>query len=458
MFPIELGKLARVIGGRIVRGNPNLKLKHGLYQRTSPLPNHGVVFLRLNTQTGAKELQRLQPKPTTAVVVKKGLEHRVPRTCAVITVHHVMNSVRNLIRRERSRSRAAFIGITGSCGKTTTKEMTAVVLSRRFRTLKTIANYNVASMLPFNLIRLRPDHQAVILEMGMSSLGNIRRQCEVAKPHIGIVTNVGVAHVGSLGGKRSNVVRAKQELVDGVRPGGTLIINADDKGTRKLNTRRFRGKIITYGVRNRAHLQAGDIQYTRQGMSFRVKKKKYEIPLWGEHNVYNALAAIALARHLGVPRREIRKGLSRFRPPKMRLQRSRGIKNCLLINDAYNANPNSMIAGLKVLKKVAKEKPSVAVLGDMAELGRLSKKGHRRVGKKVAKLNPDYLFTVGPKAKEIGRAAIQSGYARNKVRFCQNRPQKVAKRIKKKVPPGSILYFKASRKTKLEQTVKLLKK
>lgn len=448
---MRLGRLASLIGGRLLRGSPRTPVKQATYGKTRHLKERVVLFFNPR-KNAEKQLASLQRKRSAGVICPAGWSRKIPSSHAVIEVSDSKKALWKLVHWLRAQSRAVFIGITGSAGKTTTKEMTASILSTKYKVLKSVANNNLYSLMPQNLIQLHPDHQVVVLEMGMAGFGNIRKQCGVAKPSLGIVTNVGEAHVGKLGHSLANVARAKQELINGLTRGGTLILNADDPGSKRLSTRGFRGKVITLGIKNPATIRATRVKYTKNGMSFYIGKVPYQIPIWGRHNVYNALAAIAVARQLNVPTPWIQKGLRSFPAPRMRLQRIKGIKNWLLINDCYNANPSAMIAGLKVLMRVAEKKHSVAVLGDMHSLGKLSLESHRKVGKFVARLNPSALITVGPQAIEIAKGASLAGY-KGKIHSLPNQPAKVANYLRKNVPKGSVLYFKASRNTALEKTV-----
>ncbi|WP_176391806.1 UDP-N-acetylmuramoyl-tripeptide--D-alanyl-D-alanine ligase [Marininema halotolerans] len=440
MYPINIGQLASMVGGKLIRGNPQLPVRQ-------------VYFIDPNRKL-SQQLKKLHQEPSASVVIPEGTILGIATEHALITAPNPKVGLWKLLQWQRSRSQATFIGITGSSGKTTTKEMIAEILKRKFRTLKSKDNQNVAGTIHHHLLRLDPRDEAVVLEMGMSDLGNIRRQCQIAKPSIGVVTCVKEAHVGSLGSSLQNVVRAKQELVDGVPPKGMLILNADDAGIRKLNT--LHRRKLTYGIKNHAVFQAKEVRYTPSGMSFNVRNASYQIPTWGIHNVYNALAAITTGYLLKVPVKDMQMALQSFPLPKMRLQKIVGQKNRLLINDAYNANPTSMIAGLEVLRNVAGRRHHVAILGDMHELGALSESGHRNVGSFVAKTKPSFLVTVGTMAAHIARAAFAAGYPKSRILTIANRPLAIAKFLHTKMPPGSVFYFKASRKMKLEDIVRPL--
>jgi UDP-N-acetylmuramoyl-tripeptide--D-alanyl-D-alanine ligase len=455
LFPLNLGKLAQVIGGRIVRGNPRTPVLYAVHGSTRYLRPGAVHFFRTGRYV-PRQLGGLRGRKSAGVVVPSGWQNRIPAHHAVIVVPNAYQALWKLTHWQRAQSRAVFIGITGSAGKTTTKEMTASVLMQKYKVMKSIANNNVAQCLPSNLMHLNGSHQVAVLEMGMASLGNIRQQCAVAKPSIGVVTNVGEAHVGSLGNSLSNVVRAKQELVDGIVPGGTLLLNADDPGSRKLSLRNFKGKVITFGIKNKAQIRAEKVTFRQDGMRFTVNGVRYFIPTWGKHNVYNALAAIVLAKIMKVPTPLIKKGLKSYSTPYMRLQRLPGTGNRILINDAYNANPTSMIAGLRVLKRISEGRYTVAVLGDMHELGIHSAHGHAKVGQVVVRLKPSQLITIGAKASQIAKTAIANGYPRKKVFSCSNLTSAYI-HIQRTVPKGAILYFKASRTVEMEKLIRRLR-
>ncbi|TCS93831.1 UDP-N-acetylmuramoyl-tripeptide--D-alanyl-D-alanine ligase [Hazenella coriacea] len=456
MFPITLGQLARVVGGRLIRGNPSSPVRFAIYQQVRHLGTGKVLFLY--TSFSKKfNLSELRSKKSAGIITTAQWASSIPHHHPLIIVSNVNEALWSLARWQRQKSKALVIGVTGSQGKTTTKEMLASILMKKFITFRSPSNLNVAAYTPSHLFHLTGRHQVAVLEMGMRSLGNIRRQCILAKPKIGIVTNVGEAHVGNLGNTLDNVARAKQELINGLDPKGILILNADDPGSKKLSLKNFRGKVIRIGIKNRADLQATAIRFQLNGMHFKVNGVPYYIKTWGQHNVYNALASIAVARQIGVPTQSIQQGLLHYSSPYMRLQRVQGKNKRLLINDAYNANPSSMIAGLKVLNYISQKRPSVAVLGDIGELGKYSANGHARVGRYVAQTKPTYLITIGSQAAIIARTAQAHGYPANRIRTFTKQAQALHY-IHSTIPSGSIVYFKASRKVGLEWLVKQLRK
>lgn len=456
MFHINLGQIARVIGGRLLRGNPNTLVQGAVYLSTKYLSSSKIFFFGTKYMSKKVTLDSLRSSQSAGIITTSTYQHRIPKHHPVIVVSNIDVALWKLAFYQRSRIKALVVGITGSQGKTTTKEMLASVFMRKFYTYKSSANNNVAKYTPSHMFYLNDKHQAVVLEMGMSSFGNIYSQCLCAKPTIGVVTNVGEAHCGNLGNSVHNVAKAKQELINGLHPKGILVINADDPGSRNLSVSNFKGILLTIGIKNSATVQAGKIRFGMDGMHFMVGKDQYFIKSWGKHNVYNALAVIAVAKALRIPYHMIRQGLATYHPPYMRLQRLRGVSGHLLINDAYNANPSSMIAGLEVLKKVSQKSTSVAVLGDIYELGNYTVPGHARVGKFVGISKPDYLITIGSKASIIARVAAQNGMPASRIFSCRTQPEAL-QFIRKHVPARSVIYFKASRKVGLEWMIKQLR-
>lgn len=455
LFSLTLGQLAKIVGGTLIRGNSFTPVYHTAYQNTKFI-GPGKVFL-LGTRFLSKfKISDLHSKKSAGIIATHQWKKKVPSHHSLILVKNADEALWNLARWQRKKSKALFIGVTGSQGKTTTKEMLSSILKLKYVTLKTQANNNLAATVPAHLFYLNPKYEAVVLEMGMASLGNIHQQCLYAKPKIGIVTNVGEAHVGSLGSSLKNVARAKQELINGVDSNGFLALNADDAGSKKLSISKFKGKVVYFGIKKPADVRAQNIKFGQDGMHFQVDGVSYRIRTWGLHNVYNALAAIAVALHLKIPTSLIQRGLINYRHPSMRLQKISGINQHFLINDAYNANPTSMTEGLKVLRKLSQNRNSIAVLGDMSELGKHTNSGHDKVGKIVSVTRPNMLVTIGHKAERIARSAISNGFPKNQVRAFSTQANAL-RYIKKSAPPGSIIYFKASRALGLEWLVKQLR-
>lgn len=455
--PVTLKECVRLIGGTLVRGNPKQMLYSANRGRYKSLRSNAIYFIDTR-QSVDKQLAALRNQPVAAVVLPPQVSSQtIPLRTAIVRVPAVNDAYWRLASWNlKQATPKVIVGITGSAGKSTTTEMVYAVIRQRARVVHTRGNLNTFTYLPTYLLRLRPGDQILLLEMGMKSLNNIARQCRVVPPHIGAVTNVGEAHAGSLGGL-DIVVKAKQELVDGMRPGGILYLNADCERSRRLSTRRFHGTLRTFGIKNSADIRAENIRYGTKGMTFDVRTRRERfscsIPHWGDHNVLNALAAIGICRSLGYSIKDIQRGLARSRPPRMRLQLMKSKSGKLLINDAWNANPSAMKAGLTVLKNIAvgTKRIPIAVLGDMKELGHYTITGHRDVGAHAARQSLTLLVTYGTVAREIGRAAIAQGMNSKRVVHFSSRSGLI--RFLRNAPKNSVIYFKGSRKLKMEKIV-----
>ena len=344
------------------------------------------------------------------------------------------------------------IGLTGSVGKTTTKEMTYEVVSRKYRAIKTEGNLNNDIGLPKTLLRLESDTQAAVIEMGMSAFGEISLLTKACLPDIGIITNIGVSHIEHLG-SRDGILKAKLEILDGMKKGSPLILNGDND---KLSTvKNDDYKLIFFGIENeKADVRAFDIKENGSDTEFFVKAysktQKVTIPTVGIHNVYDALAAYTVGLLLELPAEEIAKALENYTPSGMR-QRLKEVNGVKIIEDCYNASPDSQRAALNVLSDMNAGR-KIAVLGDMLELGDYSETAHREVGKFAAEKKIDVLYAFGEQSKYIAEEA-EKGVER--VLWFDDKAQ-LAKTLTQDVKSGDCVLFKASRGMKLEEIIEKL--
>ena len=344
------------------------------------------------------------------------------------------------------------IGLTGSVGKTTTKEMTYEVVSRKYRAIKTEGNLNNDIGLPKTLLRLENDTQAAVIEMGMSAFGEISLLTKACLPDIGIITNVGVSHIEHLG-SRDGILKAKLEILDGMKKGSPLILNGDND---KLSTvKNDDYKLIFFGIENEnADVRAFDIKENGSNTEFSVKAysktQKVTIPTVGIHNVYDALAAYTVGLLLELPTEEIANALENYTPSGMR-QRLKEVNGVKIIEDCYNASPDSQRAALNVLSDMNAGR-KIAVLGDMLELGDYSETAHREVGKYAAEKKIDVLYAFGEQSKYIAEEAKKGV---EKVLWFDDKAQ-LAKTLVQDVKSGDCVLFKASRGMKLEEIIEKL--
>lgn len=329
----------------------------------------------------------------------------------VIVVEDTHKALRDLAAYYRSKFQIPVIGVTGSVGKTSTKEMIASVLRQKYQTHITKGNFNNEIGLPLTVFDLMVEDEMMVLELGMSHFGEISRLTRIAKPDTAVITNIGFSHIEHLG-SREGIKKAKFEIVEGLQMDGTLILNGDDdmlwqdRGENDYET-------LYYGIRNKnCDLCVNELRTYSDGSEFSCKidgeLHKFSISVPGEHHVYNALAAILTGLKYNLSLEEIKKGVRAFAPSGLR-QTLIEFPDYKVIRDCYNASPTSMKSGLEVLSLTECQGRRVACLADMLELGDVSEKAHKAVGKLVVEYGTDCLIVVGKEAKFIAQGAIEAG-------------------------------------------------
>ncbi|MFJ7838762.1 YheC/YheD family protein [Lysinibacillus sphaericus] len=350
-----------------------------------------------------------------------------------------------------------IIAITGSAGKTTSKAFLGSILSKKWNVFESKDYWNTTEHTKKHAEEINDSHQAVVLEYGMAYPGIITNHCSIIQPNISIVTNIGLAHVGNFDGDVRKVAKAKSELIQGMDQQGLLILNKDDDNSNYLLTDQFKGKILTTGIHTEADYRAYDIQYKENGMAFKMELQGQEIqlfiPILGEHHVYNALNAVAVADYLGFTPQEIKAGLH-FKKPPRRLT----VYNCrdhiTVIDDTVHSHPQGVRAALNVLTNVS-NKRRVAIIGQMRELGDLREEEYRKLGEFIVEQGIDLLITYGFRTEEIGAAAIAKGMDSNKIYHFTNKDQLHAL-LEKIIEPHDTILVKGASKTNMFETVKFL--
>jgi len=353
----------------------------------------------------------------------------------------------------RSKFPARVIGVTGSVGKTMTKEMVYAVLRRRFHALKSEGNYNNEIGLPLTLLQLTPDHERVVLEMGMYDVGEIALLAEIAHPVVGVVTNVGPVHLERLG-TIERVAQAKAELVQALPADGVAILNGDDPYVRPMSEMTA-ARSFFYGLGTDCDLWASDIQSRGlEGVHFQLHYQgetiHARVPLLGRHSVHTALRAAAVGLVEGESWEEIIGGLQDT--VQLRLVVVPGANGSTLLDDTYNSSPASAIAALNLLDELEGRK--IAVLGDMLELGSYEEEGHRKVGRRAVDVAA-ILVAVGPRGRIIGEEALACGMLADSVYFAEGNEQAVAW-LHGVVAPGDVILVKGSRGMRMEEIVAAL--
>jgi len=365
-----------------------------------------------------------------------------------IVVRDTRSALGDIARQERKRIGMKVVGITGSVGKTTTKEMIACVLSGTYRVSKTPVNHNNDIGMPMAILAMPEDTEVAVLEMGMNHFREIAYLTNIARPDVAVITNIGTMHIEYLGSVEG-ILQAKLEILEGMREDGAVILNGDD--TLLWNQKRLNPMRVTYfGFKNpQCTITAGDIVQNEDMLRFWVGTGNLHYPvelcMEGEHFVSDALAAVSVGVELGVAPGKIQENLSQFRNASGR-QEILEARGCTIINDCYNAGPESMAAALAVLGKRSGRR--IAVLGDMLELGVCSQAEHYRIGR-IAADKADWILAFGPNSERIISGALTGGMSPNRVRAYSDRDELAAALIRL-TKPGDVLLFKGSRGMHLE--------
>ena len=343
------------------------------------------------------------------------------------------------------------VGVVGSSGKTTAKEMIAAVLERRFCVLKTRNNENNEIGVPTALLGLKEEHGAAVVEMGARKTGDIRYLCSVARPTIGVLLNIGTAHM-EVFGSVERVAKAKGELLEYIGDESFVaLVNADDRVVAK-EVMRTKGRLLGFGLERGSYYSGEGLILDREGRGhFSLQLTSFDLKIPGRHNVYNALAAAAVGDQCGVPMGEISLALADFQPPEMRSQllRKNGI---IVINDCYNANPASVQAALQLLADVEPDAPrKIAVLSDMLELGEASIQWHHAIGKQVVSMRVDRLLATGPMSRATVEAAQCAGMTESALHF--ESKKELTAYLKGFLAPGDVVLVKGSRGMRMEDIV-----
>ncbi|MBQ7580562.1 MAG: UDP-N-acetylmuramoyl-tripeptide--D-alanyl-D-alanine ligase [Clostridia bacterium] len=382
----------------------------------------------------------------SALLVERKVDYPLPQ----IIVDDTRKAQLLFAKHYRSKFVIPVVGVTGSVGKTTTKEMIYAVLSSEFKTLKTEGNFNNDIGVPKMIFRLDGTYQAAVFEMGMSDLNEITHLSKAAMPTVSVISNIGVSHLENLK-TRENILKAKLEILDGMADDAPLIINIDND---MLSTVKLDRKVITVAIENKnADCTAENIvqkdEKTFFDITYNAETYPAFVPTIGIHNVYNALEAFCVGVQVGIEPKKCADALAGYVTTGMR-QRVRKEKSIVFIEDCYNASPDSQKAGLNALKDI-EAKRHIAVLGDMLELGAVSKQAHYDVGKYAAEKGIDMVFALGEESQSIFFGAKENGIDSS---FHFLSKDELSKKLLECLQPGDAVIFKASRGMKLEEVIK----
>lgn len=465
--------LAAIVGGTVIREST---ASHRGLVTDSRIVEPGNIFLALRGENadGHNFIGGAVTRGATCVIAERVAEETMRAMtdgCAVILVPNTLSALGALGRWHMLRTNPYVIAVTGSVGKTTTKQMIHAVLSAVHPTMRTEGNYNNEIGLPLTLMQLRETDRIAVLEAGMSYPTELHRLSLICTPDTVVITNIGTSHIENLG-SREGIRDAKLEMLDGMKAGGTVILNGDEPLlTEKREEILARGLTPVYIAKENsgADYLAENIRMTTQDCTFDMRCtadgtviRDLHIPVTGEHNVSNAMAAYLCGQAQNMTDADIRRGLDAFENTGMR-QKIFDWQGVTVIEDCYNASPESMEAALRVLDTLSKEKKngrSVAVLGDMKELGSYAPRLHKRVGRFLGESGIGSLITVGKEAADIAAGAVIGGMAEDRImQFPEAGDDSIpaiADYLRAHLVPGDTVLFKASRAMALERIVDAL--
>ncbi|WZL74735.1 UDP-N-acetylmuramoyl-tripeptide--D-alanyl-D-alanine ligase [Clostridiaceae bacterium 35-E11] len=443
--------------GKLIRGDKK-SIIHGVSMDSRSIKKNEIFIPLIGEKfNGHDFIKKAIDQGATAILASQWNKEDVQNNenVSMVQVEDTLQALHGLARYYLSKFPIPVIAVTGSTGKTTTKDMIASVLSKKYNVLKNKGNYNNHIGLPMTVFELEPCHEIAVFEMGMSNLGEISKLSDIAQPNIGVITNIGLSHIEHLG-CQENIFKAKMEITNSFDASSRLIVNGDDKFLRSLKSKPPKYQVDFVGFGEDCTYRAMNVENLgTEGVRFQIKLKDklhaFTLNIPGEHNVYNALCAIDIGMALEMDIKMIQQGLEEFHGSKMRLHIFNTNDNIKVINDAYNASPDSMKAAIAVLEKIEGSR-KIAVLGDMLEMGTYSQKGHYDIGSEISRKNIDILITVGKEAQNIGAGAIDSGFDKNNIFICKNN-QEAIKALDCFVQKGDIILVKGSRGMHMEEIV-----
>ncbi len=454
MEPISIKEIICATGGTLLCGNEDIIIEN--VTTDSRKSGENMLFIPLEGETfdGHEFISASFDAGAVCALAHKDIKISCDK--ALIRVKDTKKALADLARFYLEKHRIPVVALTGSVGKTTTKDMVASVLSQKYNVLKTQGNFNNDIGLPLTVFNLEKGHDIAVLEMGMNHFGEIHHLASIAKPDKAIITNIGMSHIENLG-SREGILEAKLEITDFFDKENMLFINCDDDMLLKAECK---SKCETFGIDNEnANYRAINIVLNEDSCEFDVayedKNTHIRVNLPGKHNIYNALCAFSVAKSFNICDDMIAEGIASFSPSKMRMD-IRKIGGITVINDCYNASPTSMEAALSVLCNI-EAKRHIAILGDMLEMGSFAPDAHKGVGKKAANIGVDIILSVGKEAQNIIKGATDERMSeKNALHFENN--EKLISELGNFLCEGDAVLIKASRGMKFEQITQAIEK
>ena len=443
---MKIKDILKVTNGEMLVGNEELTCEN--FSKDTRTIQKGDIYIGLKGENfdGNQFWKQALESGAEAVIVQdvkiSPIEMEKYSNKTIVKVEDTLKALYEIAKYKRSLYDIPVIAITGSVGKTSTKDIIGSVVSQKYKTLKTEGNQNNNIGLPLTILKLR-DHEALVIEMGMNHFGEISLLTDIAKPTLAVITNIGTSHIGNLG-SRENILKAKLEILEGMRIPKVIVNNDNDLLHNWYNENNKKIEIHTFGIENDSEVMAEDIKMQEESSEFTAiedsKKVKINVPVGGKHFVYNALCAIAVGKMLDISTEQIRQGIESFELTKKRMDIKKLENGAIIINDAYNASYESMKVSLEFLAKHTGER-KIAVLGDMFELGKYTEELHRKVGKEVAKNNIDILICAGENAKYI----IEEAQKNSKIKtYFMHNNEEIVEKLSQESKNGDVILVKAS--------------
>src|SRR5438094_6780871 len=450
MDALSLRQIAEFGGAELLRGNGETRISRVSTDSRTIKPGQLFVALRGENFDANNFLEQVAKAGATGAMVSEEPPSNLPENFAILRATDTLVAYQNLAANYRKTLPLKVLGITGSNGKTSTKDFAASILGRAFRVTKTEGNFNNHVGLPRTMLEANRDDQFAVWELGMNHPGEIAALARIASADAAIITNIGIAHIEFMG-SREAIAREKGALAEAIDPSGFVVLNADDEFSASI-AQRTRARVIFAGIEKGAIL-AIEVQQTSGGCEFTVVEGAHrcraQLPVPGLHMVQNAILAVAAGRAFGVSLEECAAGLVSAPLAKARLQ-IREVHGVQFIDDSYNANPDSMKAALRTLMELDTDGKRIAVLGEMRELGDESERGHLEVGETAAALRVDYLIAIGTVAAAIARAAESAGVEKTRAVTSASEAAGILAEI---AEPGDLVLIKGSRVARTERVM-----
>jgi UDP-N-acetylmuramoyl-tripeptide--D-alanyl-D-alanine ligase len=450
MNRLSLSRIAELAGAVLASGDGNVAVER--VSTDSRTVKRGELFVALRGENfdGHKFIAGAAQAGAAGAMVDDRWQESVPPGFVILRVQDTLRGYQNLATNYRKSLSLKVLGITGSNGKTTTKDFTASVLARRFRVTKTEGNFNNHVGLPRTMLDATGEDEVAVWELGMNHAGEIAMLSKIALPNAAIITNVGVAHIEFLG-SREAIAHEKAALATAVPADGWLVLNADDEFSDMI-AGQTKARVILAGTKSGA-VRADEIRQSPTGSEFTIREGAHrcraQLPVPGLHMVQNAMLAVAAGRAFGLSLEECAEGLASTPLTKARLQ-IKDVHGVQFIDDSYNANPDSMKAALRTLIELEAEGKRIAVLGEMGELGAESERGHREVGEEAATLGIDHLIAIGTAGRLMAQAAGKCGLKQSSAVASTSAAARLLADI---AEPGDLILVKGSRTARTEQVI-----